>query len=140
MPTFYSNRTEAAATLAKIPARVSLGAVTEVAKYTLLAGFTTADIIEMVKVRAGFTVLEVQLSCNASVGATANLSVGDGASAARFITSTAHTAATITRLNAPATGAGFVYTSDDTIDITAVSIATLVPGTILTLVVVGHYL
>lgn len=141
MATFYSNRTEVATAAQVIPARVNLGVVSEIATFTVVAGLATADVIQMVKVRTGFKLLELCLTANASVAATASLSLGDGGDVDRFILATSYAGAgTLTRLNAPVTGPGYTYTADDTIDITCASIATPVAGTIITLVVLGHYL
>jgi hypothetical protein len=142
MPTFQGSLVEASGNnyVGRQQPRYTHEVTPYVSTFTIPTGFATNDVVEMCKVGVGFKVLEVQLSSNAAVGATANLSVGDAGSTARFISSTAYTGAVITRLNAPATGAGFVYTVNDTIDVFAVGIATPTVGTIITLVVLGTFL
>lgn len=119
---------------ATVQARSGLDITSVVKSYTIAAGFATGDVIQMVKIPENATVLEVILSSSAGVGTTANLSVGDGLDADRYITSTAYTAAALTRLNAH-TGVGYKYTAEDTIDVTGVSIATPTVGTVITLAV-----
>jgi hypothetical protein len=114
-------------------ARADLAENVVVSTFTIPTGFATADIVEMVKIPAGAIILDLVLASNAAVGSTANLSVGDGGAAARFLASTAHTAATATRMSIPAVF-GYTYSADDTVDVTAVSIATPTVGTVLTLI------
>ena len=130
MPTYTASKV---ATTVQSRAGVDITSVT--ASYTIAVALVTSDVIQMCKVPAGATVQEVIFSCSASVGGTANLSIGDGGDTDRFITSTAHTAATLTRLNAH-TGHGYLYTAEDTIDVAAVSIATGTTATVVTLTVI----
>lgn len=67
-------------------------------------------------VKKGERVLEVILG-NDALGASTTLTVGDGASANRFITSTDTSTAKVTRLNVIG-GQNYEYTADDTIDVT----------------------
>ncbi len=115
--------------------RVGLDITSVTASYTVSANLTTADVIQMVKIPKGATVLEVIFSSSASVGATGNMTVGDGDDADRYITTTAVTAAVLARTNAH-TGHGVLYSADDTIDITAASIATPATGAVLKLTVI----
>jgi hypothetical protein len=129
MPTFQSSKVATT-----VMARAGIDATTQTATYTIPSGFATNDVVEMVKIPAGATVINVILSSSAGVGATANLAVGDGGDTDRHITSTAYTAAALTRTNAH-TGHGYLYTAEDTIDILAVSIATPTVGTVVRLTV-----
>lgn len=129
MPTFQSSKVAAT-----VMARGGIDATTQTAEYTIPAGFATNDVVEMVKIPAGATVVNVTLSSSAGVGATANLAVGDGGDTDRYITSTAFTAAALARLNAH-TGHGYRFTAEDTIDILAASIATPTAGTVVRLTV-----
>lgn len=77
---------------------------------------TTSTVIEMVQVHKGYTVVSVQL-VNAALGANSTLAVGDGGSAARYVSAT-DTSAAGTVLTNVAAGVGYKYTGDDTIDLT----------------------
>lgn len=116
-------------------ARAGVQTITQTSNYTVVTNLTTADTIQMLKIPAGATIQEVIFSATASVGSTGSLSVGDGGATARFLASAAYTAAALNRLGVAA-GHGYVYTAADTIDVTAVSIATPVTGAILTLTVI----
>jgi len=129
MPTFQS-----AKATTTVMARGGIDATTQTAEFTIPTGFATNDVVEMLKIPAGATVVDVTLSSSAGVGATANLAVGDGGDTDRYITSLAYTATALNRLNAH-TGHGFRFTAEDTIDILAVSIATPTVGTVVRLTV-----
>jgi|694.fasta_scaffold14037_7 hypothetical protein len=129
MPTFQSSKVAAT-----VMARSGLDTTTVTGEIAIPTGFATNDVVEMVKVPAGATVLNVKLTSSAGVGATANLAVGDGVDTDRFITSTAFTASAVARDNTHV-GHGHRYTADDTIDILAVSIATPTVGTVVRLTV-----
>lgn len=78
------------------------------------------EVIQMVNVKDGWTVVDVLLDYDA-LGANSSLSVGDGGAAARFITTTTTTSAGVARLNSAAdVGRFYKYTADDTIDVTVV--------------------
>lgn len=107
-------------------------------EFTIPTGFATNDVVQMVKIPKGALLQEVILSSSAGVGATANLSVGDTngtPNAARYVASTAFTAATLARLGVHA-GHGYSFTADSTVDVTAVSIATPTVGTVIRLTVI----
>lgn len=131
MPT-YTNTTKVSS---GVPVKAGTDIISVTGSYTVAVALVTNDIIEMVKLPKGVTVQEVIFSSSASVGGTANLTIGDTGDADRFITSTAFTAAALARLNAH-TGHGFVTTADTTISVTAASIATGTTGTVLTLTVI----
>lgn len=77
------------------------------------AALPDGDIVEMVQVPKGAVIVELVVDYDA-MGANTAITVGDGAAANRFITTTATTSAGIVRLLA---GRGYKYTADDTIDI-----------------------
>lgn len=129
MATFQSSKA-----VSTVMARGGTDVTTQTAEYAIPTGFATNDVVEMVKVPAGATVLNVKLTSSAGVGATANLAVGDGGDTDRFITSTAFTASAVARDNTHV-GHGHRYTSDDSIDILAVSIATPTVGTVVRMTV-----
>lgn len=115
-------------------ARGGIDVTSQTVDYSIPTGFATNDVVEMIKVPAGATVLNVTLTSSAGVGATANLAVGDGGDTDRYVTSTAFTASALARTNTHV-GHGHRYTAEDTIDILAVSIATPTVGTVVRLTV-----
>jgi hypothetical protein len=121
--------------VASVQPRGDIDITSVTADFTIPAAFATSDIVQMVKVPAGAVIQEVILSSSAGVGATANLSLGDTGNTARYIASTAFTAATLARLGVHA-GHGFRFTADGTIDVSAVSIATPTAGTVIRLTVI----
>jgi len=127
MPTFTTTKTASG-----VQPRGDIDISSITGEFTIPSGFATSDIVQMIKIPKGATVQEIILSSSAGVGATANLSVGDTGNAARYVASTAFTAATLARLGVHA-GHGFVTTADGTIDVTAVSIATPTAGTVIRL-------
>lgn len=129
MATFQSSKVAAS-----VMARSGLDTTTVTAEIAIPTGFATNDVLEMVKIPAGATVINCTLTSSAGVGATANLAVGDGGDTDRHITSTAFTASALVRTNAHS-GHAYKYTADDTIDILAVSIATPTVGTVVRLTV-----
>ena len=113
MATFQSDKT-----VSTVQARNGLDITSVTGTFTVSANLAANDVLEMVKIPARATVQEIIVSSSASIAATSPGEVGDGADTDRFITSGAigSGAASLGRLNA-ATGHGYTYTSDDTIDI-----------------------
>lgn len=104
------------------------------ATYTVSSNPTAGDIIQMVKVPRGATVLDVTLTAtdmDTNGTPTVAYTVGDTGDADRFITtSTVGQTGGVARMNA-ATGANYRYTSDTTIDITVgTASATFAAGTL----------
>jgi hypothetical protein len=118
-----------------VQSRAGIDITSVTSSYTIAVALVTSDVIQMCKIPAGATVQEVIFSGSASVGATASLSVGDGADTDRFITATSYAAAALTRTNAH-TGHGYLYTTEDTIDVAAVSIVTGTTATVVTITVI----
>ena len=113
MATYQSDKT-----VSTVIARSGLDITSVTGTYTVSANLAANDVIEMVKIPARATVQEVIVSASASVAATSTGEVGDGSDTDRYVASGSigGGAATLGRLNA-ATGHGYTYTSDDTIDI-----------------------
>jgi hypothetical protein len=130
MATFTSNKVSSS-----IQTRGDIDITSVTAEYTVTAALATSDVIQMVKIPVNAVIQEVIISTSAGVGATANLSVGDTGSTARYIASTAFTATTLARLGVHA-GHGYKYTADGTLDIAAVSIATPTAGTVIRVTVI----
>lgn len=132
MPTVRADK--AAAT---VHARTHLGVTVSVGTYAMPAtgdGTALNDVIEMVKIPAGSTILDMTLtSTDIDTNATplVGLQVGDGGSAARFIaTSIIGRTGGMARLDQFA-GVGHLYTVDDTIDVLIQAVAaTKAAGTI----------
>lgn len=131
MPTYSSS-----GVASTVQPRASLETVTVSRSYTVSSNLATSDVIQMVKIPAGATIIDLIASASASVGATASATVGDGNDVDRFITASqlGQGAAQLVAMNA-ATGHGYKYTADDTIDIRYASVATPATGAVLTLTV-----
>lgn len=118
-----------------VTARGDLEITCQSATYTTTAAIVINDVIQMVKVPKGATVLDLYLDTTDldSNGAPAiTMSVGDGNSTARYINAT-----TIGRTggfigpNAATQAVPYTYTSEDTIDVTfPAAPATYAAGTI----------
>jgi len=80
------------------------------------SGEGAGEVVQMVSAKKGWEILEVVVSSTA-LGAGVTVQVGDGNDPNRFVTSTVATSAVTARTNAN-TGMGYVYTADDTIDVT----------------------
>lgn len=115
----------------KTAPRCNVGDNTEIIKFTVPAGFATADIVNLLPIKPGMTILDTILSSDNLVGSTGNLKLGTEDDDDMFILQTAFTAAAIARLNNPV---GHVYapTVEKILRITAGTIAGLNVGTILT--------
>lgn len=108
-----------------VPVRTGINCVISVTEtYTFLAAQALNDVIQMVKIPSGATVLDVILSCddidsNGSPAVT--LDVGDGSDTDRFIAvSTIGQTGGTARLGSGITDDtchGYTYTADDTIDV-----------------------
>lgn len=85
--------------------------------YTLAAGVAQNDVIEMIPVFEGETVLDVIL-VNDALGASVTASVGDGDDPDLYLTATSITSAGVTK-GQPTSAANFpkTYAADDTIDV-----------------------
>lgn len=94
------------------------------ATYTLTAALVINDVIQMVKVPAGATIIDVLVSApDLDTGSSPAivLAVGDGTTPARFISgSTIAQAGGIAKLGVVA-GVLYQYTADDTIDIKVIT-------------------
>jgi hypothetical protein len=115
-----------------LPARAGNEITAVVASIAVTVALITNDTVTMMRVPAGATILDAILASSGSIGSTASLSLGDAATPARFISSTAYTGAVMTRLNVAA-GVGFLYTVETPIIVTAVSMASGTTNATLTL-------
>lgn len=117
MATLKSNKIAAKAPARDLPS----GVLAVVGTYALSAALALNDVIQMVTVPAGATILNVILATtdlDTNGTPTIALTVGDGSDADRFITaSTVGQAGGVANLNA-STGAGYKYSATDTVDVT----------------------
>lgn len=134
MATFYSDKcTITAGSI--VPARSNLGIVTAIGTYTVpSSGLAAADVIQMVKIPAGAAITDIIFNGSGGIASTSTTSVGDGTTAARFMSAKSTTAAFTHRLDV-AGSAGYVYTADDTIDLTLVTFTTITAGSVIKLIV-----
>lgn len=128
-----ATKTSAKVTAGTMAKGLRVGLVAVTAEYSVTAGnsLSAGDVIQMVKVPAGATPIYVAIS-NGSGDAL--ITVGDTASAARYISSVTQSSAqpqirTINTASAP-----YTYSIDSTIDITigTVSVGTITGGFALT--------
>lgn len=107
------------------PKGLHVGLVAVTCTYSLGASLSAGDVIQMIKVPAGATVVDLKLS-STGLTSTGSANVGDGISAARYVSAYLFSAgATIARVNTAYVP--YTYSLDDTIDITvsAVSVSAL---------------
>ncbi len=95
------------------PKGLRVGTVCVATTYSMAASLSVGDVIQMIKVPAGATVVSLTLSSGSGQGV---VKVGDGINTARYMTgylnSVAAATSIITKLYTP-----YTYSTDDTIDI-----------------------
>ena len=110
---------------AGIPARTGLGICSVSGSYTFLAALVDEDVIEMVKIPAGATILDWLLDIPATgldTGTAIVFDLGDGASTGRFATGCVQGRSSAGALVRPGSTGSVVgatqyqYTAEDTID------------------------
>lgn len=117
MPTTYTSDDSL-----QIAKYIPNGVIGVVGTYEISAALEADDVIQMVNVPKGATILEVVLAADdmdtGGTGLLLNVGYGGaGATEAAFIADApAHTGATITRSNV-VDGFGYVFTAEDTIDV-----------------------
>jgi hypothetical protein len=113
-------RTTKTSTTSVVPPRANIGETWAWETYTVAAALVVNDVIQMVKIPAGATILDVVLSASdldTGTSAAIVLDVGDDGDTDRFIDgSTAGQAGGVTHLNNRA-GHCYTYTADNTIDV-----------------------
>ncbi len=120
MATLYTSKTS---TTTVIPSRGGVDITCAYATYTLTAALALNDVIQMVKVPAGATILDITLTSSdldTNGSPTIVLDVGDGGDTDRFIDgSTIGQTGGITNgfLASGVNGHLYNYTSEDTIDV-----------------------
>lgn len=123
MATYYSRAVSKSKTALQTegahPARtIEKGVYPVTVSFTTSTALGVSDVVQMIPVQAGTTVLDVILSCDdLDSGTTMVLDVGDGGVTDRYIDgATIGQAGGITRMNVGA-GHGYTYTANDTIDV-----------------------
>lgn len=126
MPTYLM---DVAATT--VPAKHGIETVTAIGTLTVGTALVASDIIQGVKVPKNAVIQDLIVTASASLGATLTAEVGDGGDTDRYIVSgtLAQGAADFKRM-AAATGHGFTYTAEDTIDIKINTAATGTTGAV----------
>lgn len=111
-----------------------VGLIQQTETYNVVAALALGDVIQMMKIPAGATVVDVILSAtDLDTGGTPALSleVGDGADTDRFITATGVGGTGGHARANTHTGHGFTYGNEDTIDVrVAAAAAAFAPGAI----------
>lgn len=113
------------------PKGLSVGLVAVTSVYSLTSSNSAGDVIQMIKVPKGATPVYVAVS-GAGTG-VGSVNVGDGVSAARYVSNYLNSATSVTQaINTNYTP--YTYSTDDTIDITvsAVSVGTVAGAFIVT--------
>lgn len=121
MPTTYSS----SAVASTVQARAGIGVQTVAETYQAAVALVTDDVIQMVKIPAGATIVDIILSVDdLDTGAALILDVGDGDNDDRYILgATIGQGGGTVRLGQGITGAAaadaanYTYTAEDTIDI-----------------------
>lgn len=136
MPTFYSDHVASG-----VQARAGTGVNCVVATCAVPNTLAAADILEMVRIPVGATIIDVLLSSTdiETHGTPAILlEVGDDGDTDRFIAgSTAGQAGTITKISNIA-GVGYKYTANNTIDVKVATVASTPAAGTVKLVVTYH--
>lgn len=113
------------------PKALTVGLVKVTCIYSLATSNSAGDVIQMVKVPKGAKVFDLTIS--GALTGVGSVNVGDGVSAARYITNFLNSAASVQQaINTNYTP--YTYSVDDTIDITvsAVSVGTVAGAFIVT--------
>lgn len=102
------------------------GVISRSAVFTFTAAQSAGDVIQMVKIPNGAQLHDVSVIFpgQSAAGISATYAVGDGLSAARYMASVS-ALGTVQRM---ATGAGYSYSVEDTIDITITSVTSATAG------------
>jgi hypothetical protein len=117
MATTYASAKAAAGITRKVEHQ---GNVSVTASYTIAAALVINDLIQMVKIPKGATILEILLAVpdlDSNVSPAVTLDVGDATTADRFIAAnTVGQAGGVARID-QAAGVGYTYTADDVISV-----------------------
>lgn len=95
------------------PKYIQNGVISRTAIYTKTAAESAGDVIQMVPVPKGASIVDVYAVFGLGGGAT-TLNIGDGNSTGRFAASVSSNVAVVQRANV---GLGYSYSAEDTIDI-----------------------
>jgi len=120
MATLYSQQASAGVS----PKGLRVGLVAVASTYSLAASLSTGDVIQMVKVPAGATVVNIIFKSYTSGAGNGSVRIGDGVNTTRYIQDYAvSVSASPVFLNNPA-WRPYEYSADDTIDVLVSASAT----------------
>lgn len=109
----------ASAAQSTIPAKYAInGTISRVVSYTVAAALSAGDVIQMVRVPKGATILDLTFftdefgTSNATVG-----SIGDGNAVGRYLGTASTSSSLAVGLITLPGGVGYSYSAEDTIDI-----------------------
>lgn len=134
----------ASAAQSNVPAKYRIGGViSRAVDYSLGAtanpALSSGDVLQMLRVPVGACILDVRLVVDQLSGGNYTFTIGDGNSATRYYgsLSSGSTSAMYIMTNAAAqqAGIGYVYTAEDTIDITVGTATTATASGVLRLIV-----
>lgn len=134
----------ASAAQSTVPAKYRInGVITRVVSYSIGAtanpALSSGDVLQMVRVPSGASILGVQLVVDQLSGGNYTFTIGDGNSAARYFgsISSGSTSAIMGFTNAAfvASSMGYSYSAEDTIDITVGTATTATASGVVRLVV-----
>lgn len=131
MATYTTSKTAAGVS----PKSLHEGATIKTATYTLVSSSSAGDVIQMVQVAKGSTVLSCAVSCTGVGVGTAR--VGDGVNTGRYIEPLAYSAGMVQVPINVATWVPYTYSTDDTIDILISAVSTASTVGSFTLVVIS---
>lgn len=99
------------------PVYYEKGPVTRVVSHTVSTALSAGDVVQMLRVPSGCTVVDLKLKTDLFGGGNATMIVGDGNDTDRYLGSTSTSASLAAVVSILPTGFGYTYTADDTIDI-----------------------
>ena len=98
--------------------------VTRVVSFSLSGALSASagDVFRMTKIPVGAVITRVNTACDGQTGVI-TVNVGDGNDASRYGAAIVLSGSVITTVALPARGLGYVYTAEDTVDITVTAIS-----------------
>ena len=119
----------ASAAQSNAPAIYAVGRdITRVVTFSLGQTAVAADVFQMIRIPVGATIARVNTACD-GVTSVVTVNVGDGNDVSRYGASIVLSGSVITTTALPSRGLGYVYTAEDTVDITVAGVSgSLVAG------------
>lgn len=104
------------------------GTTSRVIRYTHPVALSVGDVLQMVKIPNGATIVAVQFGCSASAGAI-TVNCGDGNDTSAYAASVVLSGSAIALTSMTYRGMGRSYSAEDTIDF-QITVLSAVPGTV----------